>query len=1258
MKKRILSMMLVVAVVLLLPLTVFATEIQSNETIDVFNSDIEAYRNDWYYYVDSENNNCVYKETVDHENKSYLTEYEVNQIAVTDNLLYLSVDNQIKTINLNTKEEKTPIFSEYEIERFAVCEEAIYYLSNKKIIKSTGESCETIIDNNNLNSFWLENKNNLSYMIDNDDIYTLDLENNNVSVKYNTTSDLGEIIPVNHANDSGIMLFSSISSLKNKFPNGKYWNHPNGSNNPDGYSSTRCTHHGSCGYYPNNCLCNSFSNAIQCHGFGIKLTYDYYGSSLRDWSKAYNLNSLKAGDAIRYKNDGHTIWVTAVNGDTITYADCNSDGGCKIRWDATISKSTVASTLTCVYVAPSTASSDNYVDLGTNFFGVILNTACWKPIECGADGIVRLQTETGSSNQVWFFVRQNDGSYVINSASNGKAMEMYSGITTDGTTVQVCGADWGGAYQRWYIYQQGNGYIIKSKHYQELNKVLDLSGGSTVNGNVINTYSQNNSAAQIWSIYKADDVQLKAPTLSVSAGKSATNTKFSWNQVYGETYYILSIKKNGSTYKNIEGIYDTSYSINLPSGSYTATVQAVNYYHGKTSASVSFTVTDSTYTVTLNNQSATTAGTTSVTATYGSAMPSITVPKKTGYTFGGYYTGTSGSGTQYYTASGTSARNWDKTSATTLYAKWTANKYTVTLNNQSATTAGTTSVTATYDSAMPSITVPKKTGYTFGGYYTETSGSGTQYYTASGASARNWDKTSATTLYAKWTPISYTVKYNGNGATSGSTANSIHSYGTAQALTANGFLRTGYTFLGWSTSSSATSATYSNQQSVTNFTSTNGATINLYAVWQKNTYTLYERARGGMWYDGSTANKSSQLAYQETKTILKPTKTGYTFGAWALDFSGTGHIITGSGTTGLAQVRGVPMFADPVFNYSNGSVYVYNNAGNGTVTHKRVPLDNSFGITTSSYMMEITTSGEARPELGGFVQDPCYSKPNGIFYHVIAAKIPVGYTIQRASNSCGDGATHEWLTPQEGTGKWETYIYKTACGAKGTFSTFGHVYLSGPTATASKPVTWYVGYAEMFDATNVSSTGSTYTMGSSDGYLQALWVPNRYTIIYNGNGATSGSMSNSTHIYDTAKTLTANAYVRDGYEFLGWATESSATVAKYIDKQSVINLSSVSGTTVNLYAVWKKLPPHTDSEVTKNGNTYTIQVKATNLPSCDIMVAGYQGNQLVEVVPSVNGTATLSGDIDTIKVMAWDSLEELTSLCEAEVIEESEFIIE
>ena len=58
-------------------------------------------------------------------------------------------------------------------------------------------------------------------------------------------------------------------------------------------------------------------------------------------------------------------------------------------------------------------------------------------------------------------------------------------------------------------------------------------------------------------------------------------------------------------------------------------------------------------------------------------------------------------------------------------------------------------------------------------------------------------------------PITYTIKYNGNGATSGSTADSDHTYDEEKELTANGFSRTGYNFAGWATKDAiaATNAT-------------------------------------------------------------------------------------------------------------------------------------------------------------------------------------------------------------------------------------------------------------------------------------------------------------------------------------------------------------------------------------------------------------------------------------------------------------------
>jgi len=149
----------------------------------------------------------------------------------------------------------------------------------------------------------------------------------------------------------------------------------------------------------------------------------------------------------------------------------------------------------------------------------------------------------------------------------------------------------------------------------------------------------------------------------------------------------------------------------------------------------------------------------------------------------------------------------------------------VTLDRQGATN-GTASITAIHGNAMPAITVPSKTGYTFGGYYTGINGSGTQYYTSTGTSAKNWDKTSGTTLYAKWTANTYTVIYNSNEG-SGTMANSSHTYGVAKTLTANTFTKSGYTFAGWNTQADGSGISYADEESVTNLTSTAGGTVTL-----------------------------------------------------------------------------------------------------------------------------------------------------------------------------------------------------------------------------------------------------------------------------------------------------------------------------------------------------------------------------------------------------------------------------------------------
>ena len=267
---------------------------------------------------------------------------------------------------------------------------------------------------------------------------------------------------------------------------------------------------------------------------------------------------------------------------------------------------------------------------------------------------------------------------------------------------------------------------------------------------------------------------------SKTSGTVTSNTAITANFTRSHKTYTVTLNKNGGTinsgnvtqYTHGTGAtlptdvtktgYDFGgwYTASDFSSGYTETISTSDFgnktYYAKWTAQ--------SFTVTLNDNSGS-GGSGSVTADYGSSMPAATKPTRTGYTFEGYYdTSAASGGNQYYNSNCGSARNWDKTSDTTLWARWSANSYTVTLNRNGGS-GGDGSVDATYNSNMPSATMPTRTGYTFDGYWTS-SDSGetftTKYYNANGSSARTWNIASAQTLYAKWIEKTYDYYIVGN----------------------------------------------------------------------------------------------------------------------------------------------------------------------------------------------------------------------------------------------------------------------------------------------------------------------------------------------------------------------------------------------------------------------------------------------------------------------------------------------------------------
>lgn len=284
---------------------------------------------------------------------------------------------------------------------------------------------------------------------------------------------------------------------------------------------------------------------------------------------------------------------------------------------------------------------------------------------------------------------------------------------------------------------------------------------------------------------------------------------------------------------------------------------------------------------------------------------SSTKPTRNGYTFVKWV---SNPNNRDFAPGATIPNGWG---SFTLIAQWTANKITITLNRNGGSGGPgnlyyTFNTNAIYsDSSLSTkitkITVPTNSGHTFAKYTGDgTCGgnSGEQYIASDGTIASDLycDIYKNATLTAQWTANKYYVKYNANGG-SGSMSNSEHTYGTAKALTANAFSYAGHDFMGWSLTQGG-GRDYTNQQSVINLTTTNGATVNLYAVWTPIQYTLTVNPNGGVW-NGTSSNSTVPLAFGTSYTLANPTRIGHTFSSWTK--SGTGTLSGSTFTVGAGN---------------------------------------------------------------------------------------------------------------------------------------------------------------------------------------------------------------------------------------------------------------------------------------------------------------------------------------------------------------------
>ncbi|MBQ9329541.1 MAG: InlB B-repeat-containing protein [Oscillibacter sp.] len=494
-------------------------------------------------------------------------------------------------------------------------------------------------------------------------------------------------------------------------------------------------------------------------------------------------------------------------------------------------------------------------------------------------------------------------------------------------------------------------------------------------------------------------------------------------------------------------------------------------------------------------------------------------PTRDGYAFAGWNTAANGSGTAYADGANITTKE-----DVTLYAQWTANSYEVKFNANDGTGA-MGNQTFTYGVAQNlTANAFTRTGYTFAGWNTAADGSGAAY--ADQASVSNLAKTGVFDLYAQWTPITYTVTYDLSGGTGTKPTNTTATYDQSFTAPAQGDLaKDGYTFAGWSTNSGAATADYAGGAAVNeNLSSTQGATVTLYAVWTKDSYTITYNGTDGATF--SATNPTNYSVDTADFTLVNPTKAGYTFTGWTGsngDDPETTVTVT-QGTTGNLTYTA---------NWT-ATQYTITYVDNGSAAH---PVINN---SPASYTIEAAVT-LADPTRTGYTFGGWYDNEDLIGTAVTS--IPAGSTDEKT-------------------------FY-----AKWTATTYTITFYQEDSMTVVDTQTFTVESASITEPAVPAKTGYTGAWGSysTDTLDNQSVIPTYTAIEYTIHFVTDGGTAIVDQTYTIESTGTLPTTTKTGYAFQGWtvaATTDGDPIGWEATAEESASLAGKYGN-VTLTAQWK-----------------------------------------------------------------------------------------
>ena len=480
------------------------------------------------------------------------------------------------------------------------------------------------------------------------------------------------------------------------------------------------------------------------------------------------------------------------------------------------------------------------------------------------------------------------------------------------------------------------------------------------------------------------------------------------------------------------------------------------------------------------------------------------------------------------------------------HLKEAAPTYTITFDENDGTeVADVPAVPA--GSIISAPTEPTKVGYTFNGWYKE-------------AGLTNlWDfdtdtVTADTTLYAKWTANTSTVQFNANGG-EGTMADQLFTYDVKQALTANTFTRTGYTFAGWAKTADGV-IVYTNSEEVSNLAVEDGAVVTLYAQWTINQYTITFNANGGTGEMAPLTINHGDSFYLPENTFTAP--DGREFAVWCDQAAWDEGAAYSVGWEVENVVSEMTFYAQ----WSPKTYYITFNTNGGTpVEQKAVEYNATIFVFDEPTKEGYTFTGwsPALPELM-----PAENLT------VTAQWKANTYTVEFHPNG-GEGAVSSQKFTYDETAKALT---------ANSFTRTGYTF-AGWAKTAD-------GVKEYEDKASVQNLISE---PNGKFPLYAVWTVKTLTVTFH-NGSSGTDTQELTYGSDTK--LKANPFtVPADKVFGGWATDSSGYPVVYGDKAEFASVIAGELTTLNLYANWTSIPP-VYWNVTFNDGTTSVTEKVLN----------------------------------------------------------------